>query len=329
MDEFALIERFFRPLAAGGEGGAFDLLDDVGQLAAAGPGARQIATLDTIVAGVHFFPDDPPADIAWKALAVNVSDIAGKGGVAGDYLLSLALPDGCGEDWLQPFADGLGAAQAQFGCRLLGGDTVRTPGPLTVTIALVGQVEADRWLKRSEARAGDIVFVTATIGDAALGLLARRGDPRLAGLAEAERAFLVDRYLRPQPSIRRGLDILGHARSGMDISDGLVGDLAKLCAASGCAATVEAAKVPLSPAARAGIDAAPELLAVALTGGDDYEQLFTVSPSEAEPLGILMSLRGHKVSRIGRIEEGQGVRVLDAAGAPMTFAHAAYNHFAK
>lgn len=328
MDEFAIIERYLRPLTCG-NAEAFGLLDDVGLLAAPAPGARQIAKLDTIVAGVHFFPDDSPADIAWKALAVNVSDIAGKGGVAGDYLLSLALPQDTSEDWLQQFAAGLAAAQAQFGCRLLGGDTTRTPGPLTLTITLIGQVDGTRWLKRSEARPGDIVFVTATIGDAALGLLARRGDPRLAGLAEAERDFLIGRYLRPQPSIRRGLDILGHARSGMDISDGLVGDLAKLCAASGCAAVIEADKVPLSPAARGCIAAAPELLSLALTGGDDYEQLFTASPSEAEPLGILMSLRGHKVTRIGRIEEGQGVRVLDAAGAAMTFTTTSYNHFAK
>src|SRR5215212_8479987 len=194
--EDELIARFFAPLAC--EGG-LGLRDDAALLRPAA-GHDLILTVDALVAGVHFFPDDPPDAIAVKALGVNVSDLAAKGASPAGFLLSLALPDDWAESWLADFAAGLEEAARAFACALLGGDTVRANGPLSLSVTAVGQVPKGRMVRRAAARAGDRLCVTGTIGDAALGLDLRRGTdaPWAAGLAEAERAFLLDRYLRPR-----------------------------------------------------------------------------------------------------------------------------------
>ena len=280
--EMALIERFFAPLAT--DPGAAGLTDDAAVLSLA-PGEELVATTDALAAGVHFFPDDPPGAIAAKALRVNLSDLAAKGARPRGYLLTLALPSDWTVDWLAAFAAGLAADQAAYGCPLLGGDTIRSPAGLMVSVAAFGIAPAGRTVRRGTAAPGDRLVVTGTIGDATLGLLARQEPARAAAwrLAEADAAVLDDRFLMPRPRVAAAAAVATHARAAMDVSDGLAGDLGRMCKASGVAAVVEAACVPLSPAAAAAIAAEPGLLARALTGGDDYEILAAVPPDAVAP----------------------------------------------
>ena len=235
-------------------------------------------TTDALVAGVHFFADDPPEAIARKALRVNLSDLAAKGARPLGFLLALALPRDWREDWLKAFAAGL-ADDAAFGCPLAGGDTVATPGPLTLSVTAFGAVPLGRMALRSGVRPGDRLYVTGTIGDAAIGLRRGRGGART--FAQADRNFLLDRYLTPQPRVALAPAMAAHAHGGMDVSDGFVGDLTKMLAVSGVSARVPIYRLPLSPAARAAIAANPDLFAVAATGGDDYELLASVAPDSA------------------------------------------------
>src|SRR4051794_22758949 len=239
--EDELIARFFAPLAS--EGG-LGLKDDAALLRPAA-GHDLVLTVDALVAGVHFFPDDPPDAIAAKALGVNISDLAAKGASPAGFLLALALPDDWSEAWLAAFAEGLGEAARAFACPLLGGDTVRANGPLSLSVTAVGQTPAGRMVRRTAARDGDRLCVTGRIGDAALGLGLRRGEgaPWAASLGETERAFLLDRYLRPRPRLALAPALRDHARAAMDVSDGLAGDLAKMMRASGVSAVVDLGRV--------------------------------------------------------------------------------------
>ncbi|MDB5650670.1 MAG: thiamine-monophosphate kinase, partial [Hyphomicrobiales bacterium] len=216
-----LIARFFAPLA--GPGG-LALEDDAARLPAM-PGFDLVLTCDALVAGVHFFPDDPPDAIAAKALRVNLSDLAAKGARPAGFLLALVLPRDFQESWLEAFAAGLGADIRDYACPLLGGDTVATPGPLMISITALGHVPEGRMVPRTGARAGDFLYVSGTIGDAALGLQVRLG--KLAANA-AEAAYLRERYLRPQPRNALAAALVAHAHGAMDISDGFAGDLAKM-----------------------------------------------------------------------------------------------------
>jgi thiamine-monophosphate kinase len=294
------------------------------------PGCDVVLTADAIVAGVHFFPDDPPDTIAKKALRVNLSDLAAKGAKAAGFLLSLALPKTVGEEWLAPFSRGLGADADAYGCPLLGGDSVRTPGPVMISIAAFGLVPAGAMLRRSGARSGDRVVVTGTIGDAALGLLLRR-DPETAGRWQLDRHAhdrLIERYLVPQPRNAIAEALRRHASTAMDVSDGLAGDLGKLCAASGVGANIEVARVPLSGAAQQAIAASPAQIETALTGGDDYEIVATVPAAALGRLIAEAAAAGVALTEIGTISEPQGsVRFLDAAGNSMVFKEPAFSHF--
>jgi len=220
--EFDLIARYFAPLAAGAPG-ALGLLDDAA-LVDVSPGHRLVVTVDAVVAGVHFLADDPPDLIARKALRVNLSDLAAMGARPLGYFLAAAFADQ-DEPWLAAFAAGLAEDQASFGVALMGGDTVATPGPLTLAITAIGEVRSGRELRRSAAKAGDLIFVTGTLGDGALGLAALRG--ALPALSGAQRDFLARRYHLPEPRIDfgRALTEEGLALCGMDISDGLGADL--------------------------------------------------------------------------------------------------------
>jgi thiamine-monophosphate kinase len=325
--EFALIDRYFAPLAAGFPG-AYGLRDDAAVIAPAA-GCELVAKTDAILAGVHFLPDDPAELVAQKALRVNLSDLAAKGARPRAYLLDLMLPPTIDEDWVAGFAAGLARDQAEYGIHLIGGDTDRTPGPLAIAVMALGEVPSGQILRRGGARPGDQLWVTGSIGDGALGLLALRG--ALAGVDAEGLDFLAGRYRLPQPRSTLGPGLIGLASAALDVSDGLVADLGHLAEVSAVAARLEAARVPLSPAARQAVEAAPELLATALTGGDDYEILLAAPPEAAEALAALSQAAGVPVTRIGRLEapaaDGPGVTVLDGGGRPLALERAGWNHF--
>jgi thiamine-monophosphate kinase len=286
---------------------------------------------DPIICGVHFFADDPPAAVARKALRVNLSDLAAKGAKPAGFLLALALPDGMQDEWLALFAQALGAEADFYQCPLLGGDTDRTPGLLTVSITVFGTVSRGRMVRRSGARPGDRVVVSGTIGDAALGLklrLAASTGSRWAGLSAYQRDFLLARYLLPQPRIELATALTTSASAAMDISDGLAGDLDKLCRASGVSAEVEVAAVPLSAAARSALGEDPGLITSLLSGGDDYEVLCTVGVTDFERFCLAASESGVQVTAIGTIVPGTDTpRLRDASGQVLAFPRPSFTHF--
>jgi len=313
--EFELVARYFRPLAAG-RAGALGLADDAA-LIDVPAGERLVVTADALVAGIHFLPDDPADRIARKMLRSNLSDLAAMGAKPLAYFMTCCFPRPLEESWLAGFAAGLAEDQRAFDIALMGGDTTATPGPLTLSVAALGTVEAGRELRRSTAHAGDLVAVSGTIGDAALSYALRSG--RLAAGEGAE--MLLSRHYLPQPRMALGRSLVGLASSCMDVSDGLAGDLAHIAEASGLGAVIEAAKVPLSPPAKAILRRDPQWLKTVLTGGEDYELLFTVPPERES------DLRDLPVTVIGRMEPGRGVRALDDAGHPLDLGAGGYRHF--
>jgi len=326
--EFELIARHFAPLARHFPG-AFGLLDDAAVIAPA-PGHELVAKTDAIVGGVHFLDDDPPGLIARKALRVNLSDLAAKGAVPRAYLLDLVLPASIGEGWIADFARGLARDQKTYGLHLIGGDLDSTPGPVTIAIAAFGEVPAGRMIRRRGARAGDTVFVTGTLGDAAFGLAALRG--ALPGLDAPAAAFLADRYRLPRPRVALGPRLAELASAAIDVSDGLVADLGHLCQVSELCAVVEASLVPLSAAARAVLAANPARLASVLTGGDDYEILFTAPMAAASRLDYLARVLDVPITAIGWMESPASrkrfeVTVVGEGGQPLAFERGGWTHF--
>lgn len=290
-------------------------------------GRELVVTTDAMVAGVHFFPDDSPADIAAKLMRSNLSDLAAMGAEPLAYTLVTALPRGLDESWLEGFATGLGEDQRQFGIALAGGDSVSTTGPVTLSVTAFGLVPTGRALPRWGGRPGDRVFVTGTIGDAALGLEIAYG--RLDIPDGETRAHLLRRLRRPDPRTTVGPRLIGLASGAMDVSDGLVADLGHLCEESGCAALLRADAVPLSEAALGTIDGDPARLALAITGGDDYELLFTAPPSARNALAALAADSRVAITEIGEFNSGPPgeVTVLNAAGAALPLARRGWDHF--
>src|SRR5262245_40711157 len=324
--EDRLIARYFGPLAK--HPGALGLMDDAAAIVPP-PGCDLVLKADAIVGEVHFFPEDPPDTIARKALRVNLSDLAAKGAKPLGFLLSLALPDGIGEEWIAAFAGGLGADAEQYECPLLGGDTDRTPGPVMVSIAAFGTVPHDGMVRRSGAKVGDRIVVTGTIGDAALGVRVRKQSDAAArwGLDPAMREHLLARYLLPQPRNAVAETVRRLASAAMDVSDGLAGDLAKLCRASGVAAKVEAARVPLSAAAAAALRHDAALIEPILTGGDDYEILAVVAAAKLAAFRAATLSLGVDLTDIGEITAGDAPRFLGRDGQPLKFARQSFSHF--
>jgi thiamine-monophosphate kinase len=321
--EDGLIARFFAPIA--GEG-ALGLEDDAACITPT-PGHDLVLTVDALVERVHFLPEDSPGSIARKVLGVNVSDLAAKGAEPAGCLLSLALPDHWTETWLADFAAGLGEASRDFSCPLLGGDTVKARGPLTLSVTAVGQVPSGRMVRRTTAQVGDAICVTGTIGDAALGLKLRSAPAWAEGLPPEDKAHLADRYLHPRPRYRLARALRDHASAAMDVSDGLAGDLAKMMRASGVSALVEADRVPLSAAVAKSVQASADLLDLALTGGDDYEILCTIPEKnldsfrkEADSVGIALSV-------IGRVVSGHALPVFRINGLERRYDVGSYQHF--
>lgn len=323
--EFELIARVFAPLAGEGSHG---LVDDAASLAPPA-GCDLVLTKDAVVAGIHFFPDDPWDAVARKALRVNLSDLAAKGARPLGYLLALGLP----ADWrmaeVEALGRGLAADQAEYGIPLLGGDTVATPERLTLSVTAIGAVPAGRMVSRGGARAGDAILVTGTIGDAALGLRLRldAGLGDRLGLTADQRAHLLDRYLLPRPRSAVATAVLAGANGAMDVSDGLAGDLAKMAAASGVAIRIAADAVPLSDAASAAAAADPDLLAAALTGGDDYEIVAAVPAEAVADFAAACAAAGVTATRIGGAVAGSGVTVHAADGTTLELGRGSYAHF--
>lgn len=322
-----LVQGYLAPLAAGFPG-ALGLADDCALIVPA-PGHELVLKTDPIVAGLHFFPDDPPEDIAWKALAVNVSDLAAKGAVPRAYLMALAFPDTPEPAWMARFASGLGEAQRAFSIHLAGGDTDRRAGPLTISITALGEVPVGRMIPRGSARAGDAIVVSGTLGSAAHGLALAR-DPDLArawGLTADEGARLVARYRRPEPRLALRNVLRGFARAAMDLSDGLAKDLGRMCAASGLFGHFRLGDLPLDPAVRRIIAADPARWPDVVAGGDDYEVLAAVAPEGVEPMQAAAASAGVPLTRIGELRPGAGIMAEGLDGTALALARTGWDHF--
>jgi thiamine-monophosphate kinase len=323
--EDRLIARHFRPLAR--HPGALGLADDAAVLTPP-PGCDLVVTTDGIIAGVHVFPDTPADEVARRALRVNLSDLAAKGATPAGFLLAVALPAGTTDEWLAAFARGLSEDAERYGCPLLGGDTDHTPGLLSVSITAFGTLPTGTMVRRSGASQGDTLFVTGTVGDAALGLMLRKDSNAGGSLTAAQRNHLLRRYVEPEPRNALAEALRTHASAALDISDGLAGDLAKLCRASGVTAQIEVARVPLSDAARALIAAEPALLERVLTGGDDYEILAAVPAGRVEAFRAGARAAGVTATEIGRLATGEAPpQFMGPDRQPLAFARSSYSHF--
>ncbi|MBR1142018.1 thiamine-phosphate kinase [Bradyrhizobium sp. AUGA SZCCT0431] len=322
--EDSLIARYFRPIAT--DPGAFNLDDDAAALKPTGDDI--VVTTDAIVEGVHFLPDDPPDTVARKALRVNLSDLAAKGAVPAGFVLTLALRD-TDEAWLKPFAAALGEDAKHYGCPLLGGDTVSTPGPLMVSVTAFGRVPSGKMVHRSGARPGDRVLVTGTIGDAALGLAVLGGGKVHAAVSDAAaRDLLIGRYRVPQPRVVLAEIVRDHAGAAMDVSDGLAGDLTKLCGVSGVSAAIDLESIPRSDTARDLLSRGIVGIETLIAGGDDYEILCTVAEDRVDAFVQAAQGAGVAVSSIGTVIAGNGApKFLDGQGGEIVLKRRSYSHF--
>ena len=319
--EFELIRRYFAPLAGPG---SLKLTDDAAVVDLQADRSL-VATTDTVIAGVHFLADDPPDLIARKALRINLSDLASMGAEPLGYLLVTALPAGIDENWVAQFSRGLAQDQAEFSIALLGGDTAFTPGPLSLTITALGQVERGKALLRSGAKPGDRVYLSGTIGDSAFGLKLAKGEPLT--LSPSEKSSLLDRYRLPQPRLGLGRRLIGVASAAMDVSDGLAADLGHICQASRVGALVEAAKLPVSTALRSVLEVGEASLVEVATGGDDYELLFTAPAAVELLLGRIATELALPLTAVGEIRREPGVVVLDQNGRAVELGPGGYRHF--
>lgn len=297
------------PLA--GEG-ARDLRDDAALIS---PREGLVVTTDSVVENVHFFSDDPVDTIARKALRVNLSDLAGKGARPLGVLIALAWPDARPAAELEDFARGLAADLKEFDVALLGGDTTSIQGPLVVSVTALGVPFGATTPARADARIGDDLWVTGTIGDSTLGLNALRGEPFFAGA----RTYLVGRYRLPAPRLAFAPTIAAHAHAAMDVSDGLIADAAKMAAASNLAFEIDVAAVPFSPAARAWLAKGGDRMSL-LCGGDDYELLFTAAPEARDAIVSAGAGVGLAVARIGRAVAGAGL-IAPQGGSTAVLGH--------
>ncbi len=323
-DEFEWIARGLAPLAEGAPE-AFGLTDDAAAIPSR-PGFDLIVSKDAMVEGVHFLADDPPDLVARKLLRVNLSDLAAKGADPYGYFLAVAWPAKYGWPERQAFARGLDDDQRRFGLKLFGGDTVATPGPLTASLTILGWTPAGRMVRRAGAQAGDVIFVSGTIGDAYLGLLTAKGLRVIKSYKQA--AWLADRYRLPQPRSGLAQALRDHVHAAADISDGLIADAGKIAAASGVGLEIDLDRLPLSEPAAAWLEraASPVEARVELaTGGDDYEIVCAAAPEDTPALLAAAEVAGIALSPIGAATAGSGVRVF-VDGLKVEVAQSGYVH---
>ena len=327
LGEDAIVQTFLAPLAQGLPG-AFGLRDDCAALSIP-PGCELVIKTDPVRAGVHFLVDDRPEDIAWKALAVNVSDLAAKGAEPLAYTLALSFPERPTRDWMQRFARGLAEAQAAFGCQLCGGDTDHAPGPLSIAVPAFGVIPTGRMIRRGTAQPSDCILVSGTIGDAALGLAVRQSAAEIASwpIDGPTRDQLRQRYLRPNPRLVLRDLLRRYATAAMDVSDGLIKDLDRLCRASHVGAQADLMAVPLSVAARAIAGADDAIQRRLVTHGDDYEILCTMPKTAVVAAQGLARMAGIPLTVIGHIQAGHDVAWRDANGSLIIWDRPGYDHF--
>lgn len=307
---------------------SFGFQDDAAFLAAI-PTSGLVITADAVVAGVHFFEADQPGDVAYKALAVNISDLAAKAAKPLGYTMTLALPDAPTDIWARDFAAGLEGAQNKFGVKLLGGDTVAARGGWWMAITAFGEAASRGMVRRGGAASGDAVYVSGTLGDSALGLRLRL-EPRIfPSLSTADQDYLRKRYLYPQPRLQLSGPLAHYASAAMDISDGLTIDLGRLCKASGVSATIDVEAIPLSQAASALLSVSEaHIIQSCLCGGDDYEILATIPSIHANAFEAAARNTGITVTRIGSVMEGLAPpRFRDANGKDVTLSAVGFTHF--
>ena len=315
--EFDIIARYFtRPARRTVLG-----VGDDAALVRPTPGREVVVAADMLLAGQHFFHEDDAESVGHKALAVNLSDLAAMGAVPRWALLSIALPE-ADEAWLAAFSRGFFALAEEHGVALIGGDTTR--GPLTLAVTVVGEIERGAALRRSGAKANDDLWVSGTLGDAALALMALK---RQLPLSPAELASLLPRLHRPMPRLALGRRLVGIAHAAIDVSDGLLADLDHVLAASRVGAEIWLAALPLSPVVAAWQREAAGRRAV-LAGGDDYELLFTAPPKARRAIEALGRRLGLALTRIGRITRGSELVVLDAEGRRVVCEERGFDHFA-
>ncbi len=316
INEFDLIERYFAPLS---DTAGLGLKDDASCFSAPA-GMDIVVTKDLLVAEIHFHNEDPPSLIAHKALAVNVSDCVAKGAIPKHYWLGLAVPSGVDEVWLEAFAAGLASAQQDFGCVLAGGDTTKIDGPLVLSLTVAGYVPEGKMIRRDGAVPHDDVYVSGVVGDASLGLWCLKNN-------ESRFADLVKSYQMPKPPVALGPKLIDLANSSADVSDGLVADLGHLSSASNVRIKIIEPRIPLSDEARLLLANHPELRTRVWSGGDDYQIVFTASPEKRNDIEKIGNDAEVPISRIGKVETGSGVQLLDNAGEIVQVTSGGYTHF--
>lgn len=330
LGEFGLIDHCFKGLGKTDVPGISAGIGDDAAVLLVPRTQDLLTTSDTLVAGIHFTQETNPRLLGWKTMCVNLSDIAAMGGEPRWCLLSIALPPETPLTWVEQLALGIDDAGQRYGVALVGGDTSATSGPVVLTISMFGVVGHGRAILRSGAEVGNRIFVSGTIGDSALGLRRLLGvDLGGAANTDADGAFFIDRHLKPSPRTDLGLALVDAsvARAAIDISDGLLADAGRLCDASGVGADLDLGKIPLSPAARRWLEnGGPDAWQTLLTGGEDYELLFTVTPGALEYIPAIAANLGVPLTEIGVITEQKGIRVFDH-GTPITMQGSGFKHF--
>lgn len=323
LSEFELIETLLKPLAVKAPG-AFALSDDAAILPEPMAGDVMVVTKDALAIGTHMLIDDPPADMARKALRVNLSDLASMGAKPIGFFMALCTGRDTDERFLKEFISGLADDVEKFSIPLMGGDIIRQDGPFVVTITAVGSVKKEDVLRRSHAKPGDSLWVSGTVGDGALGLLSARG--QLPTLSAGSQAFLSNRYRVPQPRIETGLSLTGLVGACIDVSDGLVADVDHICKASGVGCRIEQTAIPLSPAATEAVQFDEGLWQTILTGGDDYELAFAVPAEQDAQITDLMQVSPIQLTKIGMFQSASGATVVDADGVGVQLEQLGFQH---